>query len=162
MKGLKQVLASVGKGQADLARAVKLSPAAIAQLINHGQWPKSIPMNQLAWAITEYLMQQWAGFLYDHFGQLHDGGDRDDERQGAQVFQPERREQEVVDHVAGTGGHREHERGGRTHAECGVEFLGNAHERAQSEDLHQDDVIDQHGADDDEQVMSHDSCGETR
>ncbi|PKF70416.1 transposase [Pseudomonas fluvialis] len=62
MKRLKQVLASVGKGQADLARAVKLSPAAIAQLINHGQWPKSIPMNQLAWAITEYLMQQGAEF----------------------------------------------------------------------------------------------------
>ncbi len=62
MKRLKQVLASVGKGQADLARAVKLSPAAIAQLINHGQWPKSIPMNQLAWGITEYLMQQGAEF----------------------------------------------------------------------------------------------------
>ena len=62
MKRLKQVLASVGKGQADLARAVKLSPAAIAQLITHGQWPKSIPMNQLAWAITEYLMQQGAEF----------------------------------------------------------------------------------------------------
>ncbi|MEQ6331495.1 AAA family ATPase [Pseudomonas chengduensis] len=62
MKRLKNVLASVGKGQADLARAVKLSPAAIAQLINHGQWPKSIPVNQLAWAITEYLMQQGAEF----------------------------------------------------------------------------------------------------
>ncbi len=62
MLRLKKVLADIGKGQADLARAVKLSPAAIAQLINHGQWPKSIPMNQLAWGITEYLMQQGAEF----------------------------------------------------------------------------------------------------
>lgn len=41
MLKLKEVLAGVSKTQADLARAVDLSPAAIAQLINHGLWPKS-------------------------------------------------------------------------------------------------------------------------
>lgn len=40
MLKLKEVLAGVSKTQADLARAVDLSPAAIAQLINHGLWPK--------------------------------------------------------------------------------------------------------------------------
>ncbi|MDE8666929.1 hypothetical protein PUN16_030685 [Pseudomonas aeruginosa] len=39
MLKLKEVLAGVSKTQADLARAVDLSPAAIAQLINHGLWP---------------------------------------------------------------------------------------------------------------------------
>lgn len=62
MLRLKEILAGIGKGQADLARAVKLSPAAIAQLINHNQWPKSIPQNQVAWAIVEYLMQNGAQF----------------------------------------------------------------------------------------------------
>lgn len=62
MLRLKEVLATLSLGQADLARAVKLSPAAIAQLINHNQWPKSIPQNQLAWAIVEYLMQSGAHF----------------------------------------------------------------------------------------------------
>lgn len=62
MLKLKEVLASVGKTQADLARAVELSPAAIAQLINHGQWPKSLDQQQLAWRITEFLMGQGAQF----------------------------------------------------------------------------------------------------
>lgn len=62
MLKLKEVLASVGKTQADLARAVELSPAAIAQLINHGQWPKSLNQQQLAWRITEFLMGQGAQF----------------------------------------------------------------------------------------------------
>ncbi|WP_069861404.1 ExeA family protein [Pseudomonas citronellolis] len=62
MLKLKEVLASVSKTQADLARAVELSPAAIAQLINHGQWPKSLDQQQLAWRITEYLMGQGAKF----------------------------------------------------------------------------------------------------
>ncbi|MDO7895227.1 hypothetical protein Q5Z23_37260, partial [Pseudomonas aeruginosa] len=39
-----------------------LSPAAIAQLINHSQWPKSLDQQQLAWRITEYLMAQGAQF----------------------------------------------------------------------------------------------------
>ncbi|EJY58326.1 hypothetical protein PACIG1_5896, partial [Pseudomonas aeruginosa CIG1] len=56
MLKLKEVLASLGKPQTDLARAVDLSPAAIAQLINHSQWPKSLDQQQLAWRITEYLM----------------------------------------------------------------------------------------------------------
>ncbi|HCR1759219.1 TPA: transposase, partial [Pseudomonas aeruginosa] len=49
MLKLKEVLASLGKPQTDLARAVDLSPAAIAQLINHSQWPKSLDQQQLAW-----------------------------------------------------------------------------------------------------------------
>lgn len=62
MLKLKEVLSSVGKTQADLARAVELSQAAIAQLINHSQWPKSLNQQQLAWQITEYLMGQGAQF----------------------------------------------------------------------------------------------------
>lgn len=62
MLKLKEVLAGTGKTQADLARAVELSPAAIAQLINHGQWPKSLNQQQLAWRITEYLMGHGAQF----------------------------------------------------------------------------------------------------
>lgn len=62
MLRLKKVLADIGKGQADLARALKLSPAAIAQLINHGQWPKSIEQDSLQWQITDYLMNNGALF----------------------------------------------------------------------------------------------------
>jgi hypothetical protein len=74
-----------------------------------------------------------------------------------QVFQPERHQQVVVDDVAGTGRHGEHEGRRRAHAESRLQLLGNAHERAQAEDLHQDDVVDQNSADDDEQVVGHGS-----
>lgn len=66
MLRLKEVLTSVGRSQADLARALELSPAAIAQLINHGMWPKSLKREQLVERIKDYLMN--AGAL---FGQAH-------------------------------------------------------------------------------------------
>ena len=62
MLRLKEVLTSVSRSQADLARALELSPAAVAQLINHGMWPKSLNQQQLAWRIAEYLMTAGAQF----------------------------------------------------------------------------------------------------
>lgn len=61
---LKELLASLTPAatQADLARELKLSPAAIAQLINHGQWPKSLNQQALAWTIVEFLMVRGALF----------------------------------------------------------------------------------------------------
>jgi hypothetical protein len=92
---------------------------------------------------AEHLVQQRAGLLDHHLGELHDGGDGDDERQRAQVLEPERHQQVVVDDVAGAGGDGEHEGGRRAHAEGRLELPGNAHERAQAEDLHQHDVVDE-------------------
>ena len=77
-------------------------------------------------------------------------GNGDDERQRAQVFQPERDEQVMIDDIACPGRHGEHEGRGGTHAVGGFQFFGNAHEGAKAEDLHQDDVVDQHRADEDE------------
>lgn len=62
MLRLKDVLAQLDIKQADLARALGLSKAAIAQLINHNQWPKSLNQQQLAWRIAEYLMNNGAQF----------------------------------------------------------------------------------------------------
>lgn len=58
MQHLKEVLATVGKGQRDLARALEVSPATIAQIANHGQWPKSID--------RACLFGRIADFLYEH------------------------------------------------------------------------------------------------
>lgn len=62
MLKLKEVLAGCGAAQADLARAVDLSPAAIAQLINHGLWPKSLDKLRLQDRIAGFLMQRGAHF----------------------------------------------------------------------------------------------------
>ena len=56
----------------------------------------------------------------------------------------------MVDQVAGAGGQRQHEGRRRAHADGGFQFFGNAHERAQAENLDHHEVVDQHGADDDE------------
>ncbi|CAD5107207.1 AAA family ATPase [Zestomonas carbonaria] len=60
MRRLKEVLADLGKGQADLARAVKLSPATIAQLINHNLWPKSIDKQELWGRMADWLYEAGA------------------------------------------------------------------------------------------------------
>ncbi len=60
MQGLKPLLASLKQGQATLARAMKLSPAAIAQLINHGQWPKSLDQAELWGRISDWLYENGA------------------------------------------------------------------------------------------------------
>ena len=110
---------------------------------------------------AEHLMQYRARFLDDHLGHLHDRCDGDDEGQRAQILQAERHEQVVVDDVAGTRGDREHEGRRGAHAESGFQLLGDAHERAQAEDLHQHDVVDEHSADDDEQVVGHGWLGKS-
>lgn len=55
MLALKSFLAEHGISQAALARSVNLSAATIAQLINHGQWPKTPDPKQLKGLITEAL-----------------------------------------------------------------------------------------------------------
>lgn len=53
---LKRVIAGLGVSQSDVARAVGVSPAAIAQLCNHGLWPRKNPMRAvLRRDIAEHL-----------------------------------------------------------------------------------------------------------
>ncbi|HBP5712228.1 TPA: transposase [Pseudomonas aeruginosa] len=60
MLKLKDVLAEIDAPQAELARAVELSQAAIAQLINHSQWPKSLNRGALQERIAQFLAQRGA------------------------------------------------------------------------------------------------------
>lgn len=56
---LKGVLAGLGKSQSDLARAIGYSPATVAQLVNHGFWPKSVPQMEVKESIRRAL-RAWA------------------------------------------------------------------------------------------------------
>ncbi|MPM63973.1 hypothetical protein SDC9_110858 [bioreactor metagenome] len=105
---------------------------------------------------AQRLLQRRRGLGDDHFGQLDDGRDGDDEGQRAQVLQAKRHQQVVIDDVAGPGRHGQHEGRGGTHAVGGFQFLGNAHEGAKTENLHQHDVVDQHRTDEDEEIVAHD------
>lgn len=55
MLKLKAVLSVMNKTQAELARAVDLSPATIAQLINHNKWPKQPARDGLEDLIKVFL-----------------------------------------------------------------------------------------------------------
>lgn len=69
----------------------------------------------------------------DHLGELHDGGDDQDEGDDAQVAEPERRQQPVLDIPA--DGCRRDDDGGHAHAEGAVDAFRHAHERTQAEKL---------------------------
>jgi type II secretory pathway predicted ATPase ExeA/predicted transcriptional regulator len=55
MLKLKKVLSDIGVTQNALAKNLELSPAAVAQLINHNQWPKHKPQSELKLSILEFL-----------------------------------------------------------------------------------------------------------
>ncbi len=60
MLELKHVLTGIGQKQADLARELSLSPAALSQIVNHDQWPKSMDKKDLQGKITGWLANQGA------------------------------------------------------------------------------------------------------
>ena len=60
MLKLKQVLQGVGRPQSALAESLKLSAATVAQLINHGQWPRSLDSADLQGRIRAFLVESGA------------------------------------------------------------------------------------------------------
>lgn len=60
MLKLKSVLQGVGRPQSALAEALKVSPATVAQLINHGQWPRSLDSEDLQGRIRAFLVESGA------------------------------------------------------------------------------------------------------
>jgi len=60
MLKLKHLLAQHGTNQAELAQALSLSRAAIAQIVNHGQWPKSLDELDLKERTCEFLQAHGA------------------------------------------------------------------------------------------------------
>lgn len=55
MLKIKSLLASAGIKQIDIASHLSLSPATVAQIVNHGQWPRSLDELDLQESIQRYL-----------------------------------------------------------------------------------------------------------
>ena len=55
MLKLKNVLQKAGSKQADLAKALNVSQATVAQIVNHGEWPKSLDAADLQERIRAFL-----------------------------------------------------------------------------------------------------------
>ncbi len=60
MLKLKHVLQGVGRPQSALAESLSLSSAAVAQLLNHGQWPRSLDCEELQGRIRVFLTEAGA------------------------------------------------------------------------------------------------------
>ena len=101
---------------------------------------------------AEEAVQYRASLGDEHFGEADEDGDGDDEADGAQVAQAEGFEEVGVEQVGADGGEGEDEGGGKSHAEGGVDFARDAHERAEAEELGEDEVVDQNGREDDVEV----------
>lgn len=55
MLKLKNVLQKINRRQADLAKALGVSPATVAQIVNHNKWPKSLNESNLRNRIGNFL-----------------------------------------------------------------------------------------------------------
>lgn len=60
MLKLKEVLRGMGRPQSALAESLKISEAAVAQLLNHGLWPRSLDSGDLQGRIRVFLMESGA------------------------------------------------------------------------------------------------------
>ena len=60
MLRLKEVLTQLGSNQKALAEHLQLSKATVAQLINHNQWPKTLPRPALESSINHFLEERGA------------------------------------------------------------------------------------------------------
>ena len=60
MLRLKEVLTQLGSDQKALAEHLQLSKATVAQLINHNQWPKTLPRPALESSINHFLEERGA------------------------------------------------------------------------------------------------------
>lgn len=58
MLKIKQILVDAGIKQSEVASHLNLSPASVAQIVNHGQWPKSLDELDLMESIQRYLVSR--------------------------------------------------------------------------------------------------------
>ena len=99
---------------------------------------------------TEGLIQGRAHLLQHDLDHLHEGGDDEDEGDCLQEFQLERQEEVLVEQVGHQGRQGDDEADGGGHAGCRGELVGHTQERADTQELRQDDVVDEDRRNDDQ------------
>lgn len=84
MLKLKNVLQKAGSKQADLAKALNVSQATVAQIVNHGEWPKSLDAADLQERIRVFLAA--AGVAPDDLATVFEEVDQADVRERISAF----------------------------------------------------------------------------
>ena len=97
-------------------------------------------------------------FLQDDLHHLHQRSDDEDEGQRLQVLQAQRIEHKVLYEPRHDSGERHHKGHGGSHAQRGVYLLRHAQERADAEELRQDDIVDEYRGDEYKYVFHNSMC----
>ena len=84
MLKLKNVLQKAGSKQADLAKALNVSQATVAQIVNHGEWPKSLDAADLQERIRAFLAA--VGVAPDDLASVFEEVDQADVRERISAF----------------------------------------------------------------------------
>jgi len=84
MLKLKNVLLKAGCKQADLAKALNVSQATVAQIVNHGEWPKSLDELDLQKRIRYFLEAK--GIAQADLASVFEGVDQADVRERINAF----------------------------------------------------------------------------
>ena len=93
---------------------------------------------------TECLIEGWRHFLQHNLYHLNQGCDDEDEREGLQILQAERIEHVDLQKIGYDGCQCQHESYCSSHTQCGVYLLGYSKERADTQELRKDDIVDEY------------------
>jgi hypothetical protein len=104
---------------------------------------------------AQYPVQERTGLAHDHFGELHQGRDHQDETEGRQVFQPQRPQKPGAEQVARYRCEGQYEHRGHRHADGPLELVGDSHEGAQAQESNQYKIVRQYGADQNQEIFGH-------
>ena len=103
---------------------------------------------------AQSLVQSGDKLLQEHFHNLNQGGNDQNEGNGLHVLQVQCH-QNQVNTIANGRSQGHNEGNSHAHAQSGIDLLGNAHEGADTVELHQNKVLAQKGSNQDAQNFSH-------
>ena len=104
---------------------------------------------------AEGLIERRRYLLQDDFDHLHEGGDDEDEGDGLHIDHVEGLEDELLQEE---GAHRrecQDEGHGGTHTEGGIYLLRDTEEGTDTEELREDDIVDEDRRNEEEEIVSH-------
>ena len=137
---------SGGNGKDDAGQEVRLKPLSVVGALSHkdSYAEDGAVGGDEGQEDAERLVQCGRYLLQDDLHHLHEGGDDEDEGDGLQIDQVVL-DQENLNEIGDNRGDGEHESHSSGHTKCGIHFLRHTEERADPEELREDDVIDEDG-----------------
>lgn len=121
--------------------------------VEHGQAEDCAVGGYQGQVDAQGLVEPGHGLLHDDLDGLHQAGDDQDEEDGAHPGQVQGDQHEAVDQPGEDRGEEHHEDDSHAHADGGVGLLADAQIGAEAQKAHQHEVVDEHGADEEQDQL---------